>query len=337
MKKKLFIISNESIYNHNGNFLCDNLDLKSIPEELNKNFEVHLIGRKSKKMRTLKIDIKNIKLISNIFSLLKILFQSTKEDRKKYLLISISPFTFLSMLILKLFGQKISLYLRSDGFKEYKSIIGFYGPAIYHFMFFFVVRLSNLIACRKHLLRGHKGEIVSPSHLNDNWLRNYSPPDLKSVKLLYIGRLKVEKGIFSLFKILENSNINLIAVTSEKEINLNKVFKNINILSFENYNDTIIKFYDENNVFILPSFTEAHPQVLDEALARQRSVIIFSEISHVVRDRKGVFTAERNLNSLNEKINYIMKNYHIIQDDLKKNRLPTKSQFINQLTQILSN
>ena len=55
MKKKLFIISNESIYNHNGDFSCDNLDLKSIPEELNKNFEVHLIGRKSKKMRTKKI------------------------------------------------------------------------------------------------------------------------------------------------------------------------------------------------------------------------------------------------------------------------------------------
>ena len=82
MKKKLFIISNESIYNHNGNFLCDNLDSKSIPEELNKNFEVHLIGRKSKKMRTKKIDIKNIKLISNIFSLPKILFQRIKKDKK---------------------------------------------------------------------------------------------------------------------------------------------------------------------------------------------------------------------------------------------------------------
>ena len=111
------------------------------------------------------------------------------------------------------------------------------------------MRLSNLIACRKHILRGHQGEIVSPSHLNDNWLRNYSLPDLKSVKLLNVGRLRVEKGIFSLFKILENSNINLTVVTSEKEINLNEVFKNINILSFENYNDTIIKFYDENNIF----------------------------------------------------------------------------------------
>ena len=56
--------------------------------------------------------------------------------------------------------------------------------------------------------------------------------------------------------------------------------------------------------------------MLDESLARLRPVIIFPEISHVMRDRSGVFIAERNSNSLAEKIKYIMNNYVSIQ---KKN------------------
>ena len=39
--KKLFIISNESIYENNNQYFCDNIDLKSTPEGLNKNFEVN--------------------------------------------------------------------------------------------------------------------------------------------------------------------------------------------------------------------------------------------------------------------------------------------------------
>ena len=52
MKKKLFIFSNESISVEDGKFYCDNLDLKSTPEGLNKKFEVNLLGRKSIKKRS---------------------------------------------------------------------------------------------------------------------------------------------------------------------------------------------------------------------------------------------------------------------------------------------
>ena len=63
MKKKLFIISNESI-SHNEKFHCDNIDLKSTPEGLNKKFDVNLLGRKSKKSRVHEIKIKKIKIFS---------------------------------------------------------------------------------------------------------------------------------------------------------------------------------------------------------------------------------------------------------------------------------
>ena len=51
MKSKLSIITNESIYQNGNENFCDNLDIKSIPEGLNKSFEVNLIGRFSKKKK----------------------------------------------------------------------------------------------------------------------------------------------------------------------------------------------------------------------------------------------------------------------------------------------
>jgi glycosyltransferase involved in cell wall biosynthesis len=155
--------------------------------------------------------------------------------------------------------------------------------------------------------------------------------------LLYIGRLRVEKGIFSLVSLLRGSKINLTIITSEKGNKLKGEYKNIKHISFENYNDAIIKIYDEHSIFILPSYTEAHPQVLDEALARTRPVIVFKDIEHVKRQREGVFVCERNLKSLQDTIKYINNNYELIVSKIKKNKLPTKILFINELKKIILN
>ncbi len=48
MANRLVIINNESISNNNQKFYCDNIDSKSLPEGLNKNFDVLMIGRQSK-------------------------------------------------------------------------------------------------------------------------------------------------------------------------------------------------------------------------------------------------------------------------------------------------
>ena len=48
---------------------------------------------------------------------------------------------------------------------------------------------------------------------------------------------------------------------------------------------------------ILPSFTEAHPYVVDESLARKRPVIIFEDIAYIVKDKKGIFVSKRDTNS----------------------------------------
>ena len=70
MKKKLFIFSNESIFTQEEKYFCDNIDLKSSPEGLNKKFEVNLFGRKSSKKRNHEIKLKKVKIFSNIFNYL---------------------------------------------------------------------------------------------------------------------------------------------------------------------------------------------------------------------------------------------------------------------------
>ena len=47
----------------------------------------------------------------------------------------------------------------------------------------------------------------------------------------------------------------------------------------------MIKIYDNHNILILPSFTEAHPKVVDEALARERPVIIFEDLNQKIQNR----------------------------------------------------
>ena len=51
--EKLFIISNESIFESENKYFCDNLDIKSTPEGLSKSFQINIIARKSKKLSLL--------------------------------------------------------------------------------------------------------------------------------------------------------------------------------------------------------------------------------------------------------------------------------------------
>jgi len=336
MKKKLFIFSNESILSHEGKFFCDNIDLKTTPEGLNKKFEINLFGRKTKKNRSHEIKIKKTKIFSNIFSYISSVIKSTKQEEAKYLIISISPYTFIVSIFLRIFGKQPIVYLRSDGFGEYKSILGKIGPAIYYIMFSITCSISNLISCRDYILRGKKGKIINPSQLDSTWLRQPKNNEVRNFKLLYVGRFKVEKGIFSLIDLIKNKkDISLTIVGAEKGVSLNLNQSNVKIFQQQSNKLKLIKYYDDNNIFILPSFTEGHPMVLLEALARRRPVIIFEDIKHVIGDKKGIFVSKRNFVNLLGTLNHIKKNYKKIQNEMRKNKLPTNKEFIDKFGKLI--
>ena len=338
MKKKLFIFSNESIFLNDGKFFCDNIDLKTTPEGLNKKFDVCLLGRKSKNKRSHEIKIKKIKIFNNIFSYILSAVNTTKINDSKYLIISISPYTFLISLILRLFGKKPIIYLRSDGFGEYKAILGKIGPLIYYFMFQITSYISNLISCRKYILKGKKGIVISPSQLDSIWLRKPKNTNLDSFKLLYVGRLRVEKGIFFLMDLIKDKrDIKLTVVGAEKKQSINLHQSNVLIQPAQSNKLKLIKIYDDHNIFVLPSFTEGHPMVLLEALARRRPVIIFDDIKHVIGNKKGIFVSKRNFTNFLKTLNDIKKNYKKIQKEMIKNSLPTYKDYIQNFNISIDN
>ena len=336
MKKKLFIFTNERIFFQDEKFFCDNIDLKSSPEGLNKKFEVNLFGRKSLKKRAHEIKLKKIKIFSNIFSYLSEVLKSTKTEDTKFLVVSISPYTFFICLFLRLCGKTPIVYLRSDGYGEYKAILGNIGKLIYHLMFTVTSLISNLISCRNYILRGKKGKVVYPSQLDSVWLRKPKNQEIKNFKLLYVGRVKLEKGIFSLAALIKNKrDISLTVVGAEKNTSYRINQSNINIQLTQSNKARLIKYYDDHSIFILPSFTEGHPMVLLEALARRRPVIVFKEIEHVIGDKKGIFVAKRNFLNFFGTLNHIKKNYKKIQKDMMKNKLPTNKEFIEQFVKAI--
>ena len=338
--KKLNIIMNERIYKDQYNFYSENIDCKSIVEGLKKNFELKLFARKTKVKKNNKLLFFNIILSNNIFIfLLNIIFSLKYRKNSTYLIISITPYTFFSYLLLFFFTKNIFLYLRSDGFKEYSSILGDKWIFLYSFMFYIFTKKVKIISCTSALSKGKPFYLVQPSEIDSDWFTERNFKKNSKIKILYIGRLKIEKGIFNFIDLLKNiddDNINL-SIVGEKSDLIKNFINRIDFIDYVSEKKELIKLYDTHDILILPSYTEAHPKVLDEALSRLKPVIIFDDIKHVINGRLGVFCVERESHKLKETIYFIINNYHEIRNDIKKNILPTKEYFIDKLVSIINN
>ena len=339
MKTNLCIINNEKCFKKNGKIFCENIEIKSLAENFQKYFNTKLILRRSNFVSAHEIKNTNISVSSNIISFLKKVLFSIFENNCRYLIISVTPYTFLSFIILLLFRRRIFLYLRSDGKKEISIIFGKKFSIIYKIIENVMVRFSNLIVVNDLISKKKKFHLVNPSQIDQEWFQNIKILKRDKIKLLYIGRIKVEKGVYSLIDIFKKIKY------SEKDLSLtligqgNKPKETSNKIKFLepiSSKKNLIEQYDQHDIFILPSYTEGHSQVLLESLARQRPVVVFEEIEHVLQKYEGVFVCKRDHNHLLNLIKFIDKNYEEILEKMKKNRYPTKENFFKQLNKILS-
>ena len=271
-KKNLIIINNEKVFQDSNSFYCENLDLKILPEELNKYHNVEYIVRKSKKRSSQKINLKNIRPASNIFKFIYFILKTFQIPNSTYLLICITPYTFLSFLILFLFRKKnIFVYLFSSGHEEYRHILGSWAVWIYHVMYKIVTSKSKVIVCHERLHEKEKSDLVNISRLDNEWLENHKPALLDKARFLYVGRMSQEKGIFDFIKIFDQINYDAqlsIAGDGKKQNFFNK---NIKLLGYIANQKSLINIYDEHNIMVLPSYTEATPYVLDEISVTEKT------------------------------------------------------------------
>ena len=77
--------------------------------------------------------------------------------------------------------------------------------------------------------------------------------------------------------------------------------------------------------------------MVDESLARRRPVIIFEEIEHIVKGRKGIFVSKRDINSFTETAKFILDNYIKIQNDIKQNKFVLEKEMFKQISEIVKN
>ena len=288
-----------------------------------------------KKKSSQKINLKNIKAASNIFSFIYFVIKTFKNPNTRYLLVCITPYTFISFIFLFLCRKKIFVYLFSSGHEEYKHILGSWFVWIYHIMYVIVTLKSKVIVCHERLFDKKKSHLVHISRLDDEWLKNHKEAPLDKVRLLYVGRMSLEKGIYDFLKMFDQIKLDAqfsIVGNAENENILNK---NIKLLGYVADPLSLIDIYDKHNIMILPSFTEATPYVVDESLSRKRPVIIFEDIDYIVRDKIGIFIAKRDIGSFLKTVKYIMTNYLEIQKNMEKNILPTKKNMIKQISDII--
>lgn len=339
--KELYIIINDKLYNKNKVYYCENKDIQSILNYFTKYYNLTVFSRHTQYLNPFRLynvnNFFNLRLVK-VLSIINFFF-SQKKNKKKILIISVTPFNFFLFLIFKfLFNCKFYLYLRSDGYQEYKSILGKNYVWIYHLMFQYISKYCEILSCHKKLYKKNC-HILYPSELTPKWSKkikkNYFSKGI--VKLLYVGRFKIEKGIYSLLKIFslmpENIVLTLVGSGDNIEIKNNR----IKVINFVNNNNKLINLYDLSNIVILPSYTEAHPKVIDEALARMRPVIVFDDIKHVIGNRYGVFSVQRDTKKLIQVINFIKRNNYYLYSKLKKNKLPQKQKFLENLNEIVSN
>jgi glycosyltransferase involved in cell wall biosynthesis len=331
--REIILITNDKIFLSKKKLSTVNNDTINIIEAIQNSFNIFLFSNNSKNKKKFTLNIKNkiTKINLRLFFLLR-------NKKLKIFMISVTPRNLFFFIFIKFFtkNNKGHVYLRSNGHKEYASKIGSIGFFIYSMMLRYIENSLKVVSVSKKIISKKMKFLITPSELDQIWFNKLQKAKLDFPRLLYIGRIKKEKGIYSLMNLIKDFDFKF-KLSIVGGINSNKSKnKNIKFLNEVAEKKRLIKLYDSHNIFILPSYTEGAPKVILESLARKRPVIIFRNIKHVKLNYKGIFICDRNVFSLKKQINFIIKNFEIIKNDMNKNKLPTKKSFQKELLNILN-
>ena len=341
----LVVLNNEKVSKENDEFFSRNYNFKILPEGLNRYFNVEYIVRKSNTREHHKLNLNKIKVASNIIQFVYFVLSTFKQKNTKYYIITISPYTFISFLFLFVFRKKVFVYLISSGHEEWKFILGRWSVWIYHVMYLIVTSNATVIALHDRLYKKKNGYVISSSTLDENWFENLKKPKLDKVRFLNVSRVNPEKGIYEFLEMFRKLDFEaeISIIGKAKSSTLQEKFKsiigddpNIKFPGYISDRKKLMDAYDFHNILILPSYTEGQPYVVDEALARRRPVLIFEDISHIIKDRKGIFVSKRDVHSFSKISRYIIDNYEKIQEEIGKNEFPLEKNMFKQISEIIN-
>ncbi len=330
--ENLLIISNDKVFFSKKKVSTKHNDTINILEAAQAKFNIFLLSRSSKNNDNFSLKKKRIfKLDLQKFSFLR-------KKKFKVLMISITlrNVFFYLLLCLLIKDLKGFVYLRSDGYKEYEVRLGKLGILLFAIMMQSIKGKFKIISVNKNIKSPKTDYIVYPSELDKSWLKKKKITKINFPKLLYFGRFKKDKGVFSLIEIFKELKYEFRLTIAGDKNHPSSSLKNIKFLKEFSNKKKIINLYDNHDIFILPSYTEGSPKVILESLARKKPIIIFKEIKHVKKNFKGIFISKRDPHHLKKTIIHIINNYSKIQNDIERNTLITKKIFQKKLVNILN-
>ena len=199
--KNLLVISNDKLFFYKRGISSKFNDTLNILDALQKKFNIFLISRKAFTLDNFFLKRKKInKLSYKNFLLLK-------KKKINVFIISVTPFNILFYLLLNLFCAKIYgfIYLRSDGYREYKIKFGIFGYIFFSLMMKFVQKNLKVISVNKNIKTSKMNYLITPSELDRKWFQKIKLAPIDYPRLLYLGRFKKEKGVHSLIELFQNS------------------------------------------------------------------------------------------------------------------------------------
>jgi glycosyltransferase involved in cell wall biosynthesis len=158
--------------------------------------------------------------------------------------------------------------------------------------------------------------------IDKTWLNNiYRKSKANNYKILYVGEFSKRKNVLNIVKSVIDLNkqfpdikLSLVGSGGEDEqriVDLSNKFGFINFLGSVKSKKELLKIYRESNLFVMVSKKETFGLVYIEALTQNTPIIYSKErgVDGIFDDRVGLSSPHYSINTLKEKIAYILNNY----------------------------
>lgn len=328
--------------------LTMNLLLKNQLRFLNQFFEVVLvssqgedfaevISREGVKGVAVKME-REIKILSDIFSLFKLIFLFFKENPK--IIHSNTP----KSSLLSMFAGwllRVDLRVYTIGGLRFEGVVGTKRKLLIFIekitCFFSTHVLCESIGVKNKIeqvgINGEKIFLLSPGNLNGVDTNYFNPNLYDNIKIrqkfnipekefvfLFVGRIVKDKGVFELLDAFKglckvNSNVSLFIVGPNDENGIDfEIFQNLcsnsNKVFYFDFMKDIREFLVLCNCLVLPSYREGFPNVVLEAGSMGKPVIMTNINGHheYLNGTNGILTKIADSSDLLNKMNLIINN-----------------------------
>jgi L-malate glycosyltransferase len=234
-----------------------------------------------------------------------------------------SRFSGIKKIIAKLIADYSDSSLRKKIQKHNSKILAL-GPVLTARYENYSKRVYNFASSRYKL-----SDIINESDLNilDN----------SNFKILFVGRIEINKGIDELLRALnEFNNCKITIVGNGKYLNQAKLSVNnsslrnrINFMGYIPFGQKLLAIYQSHDIFILPSYSEGLPQVILEAMACGCVVLASNvgSIPNVIKHEvNGLLFQPRSTTSLIEQLDKIINNRYNL-TAIRLNALKTAKEY----------